>query len=132
MRPSRRRAALSTCSSVSTDTRTSRPPHLLLAQDAEPHPKLDLDLAHHTRLTRDSQRKPSTTRGRELVARRRGSYTSLMRQGWLLLGLLASLLLGGCSVLSIDLQPRIRPLEEDTVEGKGMAKILLLDLSGVF
>ena len=55
-----------------------------------------------------------------------------MRQGWLLLGLLASLLLGGCSVLSIDLQPRIRPLEEDTVEGKGMAKILLLDLSGVF
>src|SRR6266536_1725938 len=55
-----------------------------------------------------------------------------MRQGWLLLGLLSPLLLGGCSVLSIDLQPRIRPLEEDTVEGKGTAKILLLDLSGVF
>jgi len=48
-----------------------------------------------------------------------------------LLGLLAALLLAGCSVLSIDLQPRIRPLEEDTVEGKGTAKILLLDLSGL-
>ena len=37
----------------------------------------------------------------------------------------------GCSVISVDFQPRIRPLEEDTVEGKGRAKILLLDLSGV-
>ena len=54
-----------------------------------------------------------------------------MRHGRLL-GLLAALVLGGCSVLSIDLQPRIRPLEEDTVEGKGTAKILLLELSGVF
>src|SRR5262249_29788457 len=35
------------------------------------------------------------------------------------------------SVLSIDLQPRIRPLEEGTVEGEGTAKVLLLDLSGV-
>ena len=34
-------------------------------------------------------------------------------------------------MLSIDLQPRIRPLEEDTVEGKGAAKVLLLDLSGL-
>jgi protease-4 len=42
-----------------------------------------------------------------------------------------ALLLGGCSVLSIDFQPRIRELSEDTVEGKGTAKILLLDLSGV-
>jgi protease IV len=56
-------------------------------------------------------------------------YTALMRYGQLL-GLLAALLLAGCSVLSIDLQPRIRPLEEDTVEGKGTAKILLLDLAG--
>ena len=47
-----------------------------------------------------------------------------------LVGLLAALLLAGCSVLSIDLQPRIRPLQEDTVEGKGTAKILLLDLNG--
>jgi protease-4 len=40
------------------------------------------------------------------------------------------LLLEGCSIISVDLQPRIRPLEETTVEGKGHAKILLLDLSG--
>jgi protease-4 len=44
---------------------------------------------------------------------------------------LASLLLAGCSVLSIDLTPRIQPLEEETVEGRGDAKILLVDLSGV-
>jgi protease-4 len=45
--------------------------------------------------------------------------------------LLAAFLLTGCSVISLDLRPRIRPLEEETVEGKGTAKILLLDLSGV-
>jgi protease-4 len=44
---------------------------------------------------------------------------------------LLALLLPGCSVLSLDLQPRIRPLQEETVEGKGTAKILLVDLSGV-
>jgi protease IV len=49
----------------------------------------------------------------------------------IVLGLLAAVLLTGCSVLSIDLQPRIRPLDEGTVEGKGTAKVLLLDLSGV-
>src|SRR6266704_1764534 len=103
MRPSRRRAAASTCSSVSTDTRTSRPPHFLLAQDAEPHLELDLELAHLAVLDQPPH-----------------------------LALLAAIVLGGCSVLSIDLQPRIRPLEEDTVEGKGTAKILLLELSGVF
>ena len=43
----------------------------------------------------------------------------------------AALLLQGCSVLSIDLQPRIHPLKEETVEGKGKAKILLMDVSGV-
>jgi protease-4 len=48
-----------------------------------------------------------------------------------LVGLLAALLLAGCSVISLDLQPRIRPLEETTVEGKGTAKIVVLDLSGV-
>ena len=42
-----------------------------------------------------------------------------------------ALLLCGCSVISLDLQPRIRPLEERTVEGRGSTKILLLDLSGV-
>ncbi len=44
---------------------------------------------------------------------------------------LAVVLLAGCSLISVDLQPRVRPLEEDTVEGKGRDKILLMDLSGV-
>jgi protease IV len=38
--------------------------------------------------------------------------------------------LGGCSVVSVDLTPRIKPLEEETVEGRGAAKILLTDISG--
>jgi protease IV len=41
------------------------------------------------------------------------------------------LLLAGCSVISIDLSPRIRPLTEETVEGRGTAKILLMDVSGM-
>ncbi len=41
------------------------------------------------------------------------------------------LFFAGCA-LSIDLTPRIRPLEEKTVEGRGREKILLLDLSGVY
>jgi protease-4 len=44
--------------------------------------------------------------------------------------LLVALLLAGCSVISLDLSPRVRPLEEETVEGKGDAKILLVDVSG--
>jgi protease-4 len=44
--------------------------------------------------------------------------------------LVLALLTAGCSVLSIDLSPRIRPLEEETVEGTGDAKILLMELSG--
>jgi protease-4 len=48
------------------------------------------------------------------------------------LALLAAILVGaGCSVISVDLSPRIRPLEEETVEGRGRDKILLVDLSGV-
>ncbi|PYM05101.1 MAG: signal peptide peptidase SppA [Candidatus Rokuibacteriota bacterium] len=43
---------------------------------------------------------------------------------------LIGLVLAGCSVISIDLTPRIRPLQEQTVEGQGYAKILLMDLSG--
>ncbi len=39
--------------------------------------------------------------------------------------------LAGCSLVSVDFAPRIRPLDEETVEGSGTAKILLLDLSGV-
>jgi len=45
--------------------------------------------------------------------------------------LLVSLLLpAGCSLISIDLTPRIKPLEERTVEGSGRTKILLTDISG--
>ncbi|HEX6209621.1 MAG TPA: signal peptide peptidase SppA [Methylomirabilota bacterium] len=44
--------------------------------------------------------------------------------------LLVALLLTGCSVISLDLTPRIRPLEEETVEGRGDEKILLMDISG--
>ena len=39
--------------------------------------------------------------------------------------------LSGCSLITLDLQPKIRPLQEETVEGKGTSKILLLDLSGM-
>jgi protease-4 len=42
-----------------------------------------------------------------------------------------ALVLSGCSVISIDFTPRIQPLREQTVEGSGAAKVLLLDLSGV-
>jgi protease-4 len=45
-------------------------------------------------------------------------------------GLLVLLLTAGCSLISIDLTPRIKPLEERTVEGSGPSKILLTDLSG--
>src|SRR6266508_1173598 len=43
----------------------------------------------------------------------------------------ATLALAGCTLVSIDLQQRIHPLVEETVEGSGTAKVLLLDLSGV-
>ena len=39
-----------------------------------------------------------------------------------------ALLFAGC--ISIDINPRIHPLEEETIEGKGDAKILLMDVSG--
>ena len=45
--------------------------------------------------------------------------------------LAAALVLAGCSLITIDFTPRIRPLEEETVEGSGASKILLLDLSGL-
>jgi protease IV len=45
--------------------------------------------------------------------------------------LLVAVLASGCgSVISIDLSPRVRPLEERTVEGTGDDKILLMDVSG--
>jgi protease-4 len=49
----------------------------------------------------------------------------------LALALLGAVTLAGCSVITLDLTPRIRPLEETTVEGQGDAKVLLLDISGV-
>ncbi len=42
-----------------------------------------------------------------------------------------TVILAGCSVISVDLSPRIRPLTEETVEGHGTAKILLMDISGM-
>src|SRR5204863_9238378 len=50
-----------------------------------------------------------------------------LRETVLLVALVA---LAGCSVLSVDLTRRVRPLEEEVVEGKGEAKILLMDVSG--
>jgi protease IV len=44
--------------------------------------------------------------------------------------LMVLLLAGGCSLVSIDLTPRIKPLDERTVEGSGRTKILLTDISG--
>ena len=44
--------------------------------------------------------------------------------------LVALVTVSGCSVVSVDLTPRIKPLEEETVEGRGTAKILLTDISG--
>ena len=41
-----------------------------------------------------------------------------------------ALVVTGCSVISVDFSPRVRPLREETVEGDGPAKILLVDLSG--
>jgi protease-4 len=48
-----------------------------------------------------------------------------------LLTVLLAAALTGCSVISVDLTPRVRPLEETTVEGQGDAKILIVDISGV-
>ena len=48
----------------------------------------------------------------------------------LALGLMVLLLATGCALVSIDLTPKIKPLEERTVEGSGRTKILLTDISG--
>src|SRR2546425_3499925 len=57
-----------------------------------------------------------------------GSMFPLVR---IVVALVLALGIAGCSVISVDLTPRIRPLEETTVEGRGDAKILLIDISGV-
>src|SRR5574341_645497 len=54
-------------------------------------------------------------------------YTQAMRT-ILVAGL--ALALAGCSLVTLDFTPRIRPLQERTVEGAGGAKILLTDVSG--
>src|SRR5216117_2688656 len=54
-------------------------------------------------------------------------YTRPMRR-WLAAALV--LPLAGCSLISLDLTPRIEQLREQTVEGSGRAKILLMDVSG--
>jgi protease-4 len=54
-----------------------------------------------------------------------------MRAAALLLSTLLSLTSAGCSVISLDLSPRVRPLEEETVEGYGEGKILLMEVSGL-
>ncbi len=46
------------------------------------------------------------------------------------LALALGLALSGCSLITLDFTPRIQPLVEQTVEGTGRAKILLLDVSG--
>jgi protease-4 len=46
--------------------------------------------------------------------------------------LMIAVLVAGCSVISLDLSPKIRPLTEETVEGgKSGPKILLMDVSGM-
>jgi protease-4 len=47
-----------------------------------------------------------------------------------LLVLPLAVMVSGCSLITLDFTPRIRPLQEQTVEGAGRAKILLLDISG--
>jgi protease-4 len=59
-------------------------------------------------------------------------YTRLVRRaGFHPLLVLPLLALSACSVISLDLTPRVRPLEETTVEGSGPDKVLLVDLAGV-
>jgi protease-4 len=41
------------------------------------------------------------------------------------------IILTGCAVVQIPLFPSLQPLEEKVLEGKGQAKILLLDISGI-
>src|SRR6185295_11299944 len=66
---------------------------------------------------------------------RAASYTAGMRRfsplAFAVLVALAPPFLSGRSLVTLDFQPKIRALEEETVEGKGSSKILMLDLSGM-
>jgi protease-4 len=53
-----------------------------------------------------------------------------MRVSVLVVALVVAVTVAGCTGISLDLTPRIRPLEEKTVEGRGLDKILLMDVSG--
>src|SRR5437016_5408726 len=62
--------------------------------------------------------------------RRKAAFVGILAPMRSLLAALAALWLAGCSVISVDLTPRVRPLEEETVEGHGHDKILMMDVSG--
>src|SRR6266542_2771434 len=81
---------------------------------------------------RSTMRMPSRGRamGVIIVEREGRCYTAAMRHHIAAI-LSATLALAGCTLVSIDLQQRFHPLVEETVEGSGTAKVLLLDLSGV-
>src|SRR5262245_60932454 len=63
----------------------------------------------------------------EAAERRKTRILARMRRAYVFL---LALLVAGCSVISVDLSPRIRPLHEEVVEGRGASKILLVDVSG--
>ena len=50
---------------------------------------------------------------------------------WALLFVLFLLALSGCTGLNVSLLPPTKPFEEHALEGKGTAKVLLVDLDGV-
>src|SRR5437867_12235549 len=58
-----------------------------------------------------------------------GSMFPLVR---IVVALVLALGIAGCSVISVDLTPRVRPLEEESVEGRGDAKMVIVELAGVF
>ncbi len=44
--------------------------------------------------------------------------------------LIAGLILNGCAFVNLDIVKHVKPLQEQTIEGEGNAKILLLDITG--
>src|SRR5262249_56923595 len=64
-----------------------------------------------------------------LPARPDTASASIMRRLTVLV--LALAVLAGCSVVSIDLTPPVKPLKESTLQGSGRDKILVVELAGV-
>src|SRR5208283_1368849 len=59
-------------------------------------------------------------------------YSSGIFKAWLQLPIIFSLLaLWGCVGLNVSLLPETKPLEEQTLDGTGKSKILLIDLDGI-